>query len=85
LNSDYVEIMQQSIGDAMMDEMGKDSVCSIDCHLIFGSCSKATATPYWIKWVRIIDLYLIMSRSCSQSICDAMMDEMGKDNVGSTD
>ncbi len=43
---DIVEIMQQSICDAMMDEMGKDKVGSIDWFLMSRwLISKASATP----------------------------------------
>ncbi len=46
LITDFMEIMQQSICDAMMDEMGKDNVESID--LFWFSrwlFSKASTTP----------------------------------------
>ncbi len=50
LISDCVMILQQSICDAMMNEMGKDDVGLIDGFLIvLWSCSKASAMPWWMK------------------------------------
>ncbi len=68
--------MQQSICNAMMDEMGKDYWLISD-FVEFMPQSICDAMIRRFDWW-IFDCVVIMQ----QSICDAMMDEMGKDNVG---
>ncbi len=75
--SDFVEFMQQSIGDAMVDEMGKglarlDWLVSDFVATIQQNICDAIMNEMNNDDVGLIDWFLIVWRSCSKASAIAM-------------